>query len=125
LVVTHASVEEKVEEALKREGKVVCELTVTEDMLNGLGTVHGGCSAFLIDICVIRYFTLSRPTDPNLLTRCSSMALFVFQPELASVSSSMDVVFHSPASIGETLRIVNSTIAVGARAMSARTEAGN
>ncbi|KAF7378161.1 4HBT domain-containing protein [Mycena sanguinolenta] len=102
LVVTHASVE-KAEDHLDREGKLVCELTVTEDMLNGRGTVHGGCSALLVDVC-------------------SSLALFVLQPEIPSVSSSMNVVYHSPATVGETLRIVNSTIAVGARAMSARTE---
>ncbi|KAJ7793261.1 hypothetical protein B0H14DRAFT_2623086 [Mycena olivaceomarginata] len=42
LVVTHASVDNKAEEPLKTEGKVICELVVTEDMLNGGGNVHGG-----------------------------------------------------------------------------------
>jgi hypothetical protein len=30
LVITHASVDNKAEEPLKKEGRVVCELTVTE-----------------------------------------------------------------------------------------------
>ncbi|KAJ7839312.1 hypothetical protein B0H13DRAFT_1454238, partial [Mycena leptocephala] len=32
---------------------------------------------------------------------------------------------HSPATVGETLRIVNTTMTVGARALSARTEIWN
>ncbi|KAJ7041119.1 hypothetical protein C8F04DRAFT_1031509, partial [Mycena alexandri] len=51
LVVTEASVQPKAEEPLEEEGRVVCEITVTEDMLNGGGNIHGGCSAFLINVC--------------------------------------------------------------------------
>ncbi|KAJ7279028.1 hypothetical protein C8J57DRAFT_1305321 [Mycena rebaudengoi] len=87
LSVTHASIDKKADEPLKEEGKVVCELIVTEDMLNGGGNVHGGCSTF--------------------------------------VSQSLNMVYHSPATLGDKLRIVNTTITVGARAMSARTEIWN
>ncbi|KAG6872720.1 hypothetical protein C0995_007287 [Termitomyces sp. Mi166 len=31
------------------EGKVVCEIDVTEDMLNESGYLHEGCAVFLID----------------------------------------------------------------------------
>ncbi|KAF7368631.1 4HBT domain-containing protein [Mycena venus] len=106
LVVTHASVDQKAEEPLKQEGRIVCELIVTEDMLNGGGNVHGGCSAFLIDVC-------------------STFSILALQPGRPTVSQSLNIVYHSPATLGETLRIVNTTIAVGARAISARTEIWN
>ncbi|KAF8142798.1 HotDog domain-containing protein [Mycena galopus ATCC 62051] len=106
LVITHASAENKVEEPLKQEGKVVCELLVTEDMLNGAGTVHGGCTAFLIDLC-------------------STLCLLALRPGIPSVSQSLNIVYHSPAALGETLRIVNTTMTVGVRTMSARTEIWN
>ncbi|KAJ7141876.1 HotDog domain-containing protein [Mycena crocata] len=105
LVVTHASVDKKLEDPVKEEGKVVCELSVTEDMLNGGGNVHGGCSAFLVDVC-------------------SSLSLMVLQRVL-NVSQSLNLVYHSPAGLGEKLRIVSITMTVGARAMSARTEIWN
>ncbi|KAJ7777597.1 HotDog domain-containing protein [Mycena maculata] len=110
IIVTHASVDSKAEEPLKKEGRVICELIVTEDMLNGGGNVHGGCSALLIDVC-------------------STLALLAYQerkkPDSVNVSQSLNIVYHSPATIGEKLRIVNTTMTVGARAMSARTEIWN
>ncbi|KAJ7777596.1 HotDog domain-containing protein [Mycena maculata] len=106
MVVTHASVDSKAEEPLKKEGRVVCELIVTEDMLNVGGNVHGGCSALLIDVC-------------------STLALMAYQPDSMTVSQSLNIVYHSPATIGEKLRIVNTTMTVGARALSARTEIWN
>ncbi|KAJ7938174.1 HotDog domain-containing protein [Mycena leptocephala] len=106
LVITHVSVEKKAEEPLKQEGKVVCELIVTDDMLNGGGNVHGGCSALIIDMC-------------------STLCLFAFGAKIITVSQSLNIVYHSPATLGETLRIVNTTMTVGARAMSARTEIWN
>ncbi|KAJ6542645.1 HotDog domain-containing protein [Mycena capillaripes] len=106
LVVTEASIQKKAEEPLKQEGRVVCEIVVTEEMLNGGGNVHGGCSAFLIDVC-------------------STMCLLAFQAGIHTVSQSLNIVYHSPATIGETLRIVNTTMTVGARALSARTEIWN
>ncbi|KAG5644819.1 hypothetical protein DXG03_007641 [Asterophora parasitica] len=70
LVVTEVSVDKKIEEPSRMEGRVVCELTVEDgeetpslcvndvaygwgestDMVNGGGKIHGGCSAFLIDV---------------------------------------------------------------------------
>ncbi|KAJ7041239.1 HotDog domain-containing protein [Mycena alexandri] len=105
LLVTHASVQRKLEEPLKKEGRVFCEIIVVPDMLNGRGDLHGACSAFLIDMC-------------------SSLCLMVLQRGM-HVSQSLNVVYHSPASLGEKLRIINTTMTVGARAMSARTEIWN
>ncbi|KAJ7778458.1 hypothetical protein B0H16DRAFT_887373 [Mycena metata] len=105
LLVTHASVQRKLEEPLKKEGRVLCEIVVAHDMLNGMASLQGGCSAFLIDVC-------------------SSLCLSVLQRS-NHVSQSLNVVYHSPASLGEKLRIINTTMAVGARVMSARTEIWN
>ncbi|KAJ7916938.1 HotDog domain-containing protein [Mycena leptocephala] len=93
LVVTHAL------------GKVICELVVTEDMLNGGGTVHGGCSAYLIDMC-----------STLVLMACG---------QYVHVSQSLNIVYHSPATLGEKLRIINTTMTIGRRTMTARTEIWN
>ncbi|KAG6844358.1 hypothetical protein H0H87_007539 [Tephrocybe sp. NHM501043] len=111
MIVTEVSIDKKAEEPLKTEGRVVCELTVEEDMVNGGGNIHGGCSAFLVDIC-------------------SSMCLMALRLATSgeyegSVSQSLNIVYHSPAGLGERLRIVNTTMTMGARATSARTEIWN
>ncbi|KAJ7290642.1 HotDog domain-containing protein [Mycena rebaudengoi] len=105
LVVTHASVEKKADEPLKTEGKVICELVVTEDMLNGGGNVHGGCSAYLIDMC-----------STLVLMACG---------QYVHVSQSLNIVYHSPATLGEKLRIINTTMTIGRRTMTTRTEIWN
>ncbi|KIM35180.1 hypothetical protein M413DRAFT_20799 [Hebeloma cylindrosporum] len=111
LKVTEISIKQKEEEARKLEARMVFEIDVTEDMLNAGGNIHGGCSAFLVDLC-------------------SSLALFVLTMETTgeqypSVSQSLNIVYHSPAALGERLRIVNVTLTAGARAQSARTEIWN
>ncbi|KAF9463089.1 hypothetical protein BDZ94DRAFT_1260034 [Collybia nuda] len=111
LVVTEISVHRKAEEPKKLEGRLVCELVVDEDMVNGLGNIHGGCSAFLIDVC-------------------SSLALTALSmantgDTYSSVSQSLNVVYHSPAALGDRIRLVNTTMTLGARAHSARTEIWN
>ncbi|PPQ94811.1 hypothetical protein CVT25_007448 [Psilocybe cyanescens] len=108
LRVTEISINKKAEEERKTEARVVMEIEVHEDMLNGGGNIHGGCSAFLVDVC-------------------SSITLIAMVKEIqgtlvASVSQSLNLVYHSPAQLGDTLRIVNTTLTVGARAHSVRTE---
>ncbi|EDR12638.1 uncharacterized protein LACBIDRAFT_292681 [Laccaria bicolor S238N-H82] len=111
MVVTEISINNKAEEPKKVEGRVVLELDVAEDMLNGGGNIHGGCSAFLIDVCS----TLAL-TALNLATT----------GELSpSVSQSLNIVYHSPASLGDRIKIVNTTLTLGARAHSVRTEIWN
>ncbi|TFK28978.1 hypothetical protein FA15DRAFT_664624 [Coprinopsis marcescibilis] len=111
LVVTEISIVKKAEEPKKLEGRVVLECIVAEDMLNGGGNIHGGCSAFLID-------------------NCSTIALIALGLEttgkvIRSVSQSLNIVYHSPAALGDKIRIVNQTLTVGARAHSVRTEIWN
>jgi len=102
VVVTEASIVPKAEEASRTEARVVCELTVEEDMLNPGGRLHGACAAYLIDSC--------------------STLVFVASGRSGGVTQSLDLVFHAPAAPGSKLRIVNTSMAVGARIMSSRTE---
>jgi len=108
--VVEISLNGKPEEEKKMEARVVVELDVTEDMLNGGGNIHGGCSAFLVDVC-------------------STLALVTFNLEnsgsLMTVSQSLNIIYHSPAQLADKLRIVNTTLTLGARAHSARTEIWN
>ncbi|KAH6912466.1 HotDog domain-containing protein [Coprinopsis sp. MPI-PUGE-AT-0042] len=111
MVVTEVSIIPKIEEPKKNEGRVVIEMEVAEDMLNGGGNIHGGCSAFLVDVC-------------------STLALMALDIATTgkfnrSVSQSLNIVYHSPAALGDRIRIVNQTMTVGARAQSARTEIWN
>ncbi|KAK2459954.1 hypothetical protein APHAL10511_008039 [Amanita phalloides] len=108
MVMKEVSIIDKLEEPRKREGRVICEVVTKEDMLNGAGNMHGGCAAFLIDLG-------------------SSMAIMALglvsgAEEINTVSQSLNIIYHAPASVGETLRIVNTTITLGSRALSARTE---
>ncbi|KAF8163831.1 HotDog domain-containing protein [Crassisporium funariophilum] len=111
LKVTEISVNKKPEEDKKLEGRVVMELDVEEDMLNGGGNIHGGCSAFLVDVCsTLALAALSLESNGDLYP---------------SVSQSLNIVYHSPAQMGDKLRLVNTTLTLGARAHSARTEIWN
>ncbi|KAJ7058109.1 HotDog domain-containing protein [Mycena amicta] len=104
LLVTEASVDED-KETGRVSGRLVVEVEVADDMLNSLGNVHGGCSALLVDIgstlCIMACYR-----GPH-------------------ISQSLNIVYHSPAALGDKLRIVSTTIAIGTRVISARTEIWN
>ncbi|VDB99549.1 unnamed protein product [Peniophora sp. CBMAI 1063] len=100
--VTDIAIEEKKGAPGKTETTLVCELDVREDMVNAGGNLHGGASAFLVDVC-------------------SSLALAA-AGKLNSVSQALNVVYHAPAPLDNHLRIMNWTITVGSRVMSTRTE---
>ncbi|ESK94096.1 hypothetical protein Moror_12841 [Moniliophthora roreri MCA 2997] len=111
--VTEVSVLNNAEEPLKAEGRVVCSLTVEEDMVNASKNLHGGCSSFLVDMDV-----------------CSTLALSALSLETTgkphyTVSQLISVVYHSPATLGDELRIVNTSLTLGSRAVSAKTEIYN
>ncbi|KAF8236886.1 hypothetical protein L208DRAFT_1390195 [Tricholoma matsutake] len=85
----------------------VAELLVTKDMLNGAGMLHGGCVAYLVDNC------------------CSTplVVLGLIQSvNGVGVTQAMNVLFHSPASLGTRLRIISTSIALGGRVMTSRCE---
>ncbi|KAF8180203.1 HotDog domain-containing protein [Pholiota molesta] len=111
LKVTEISIQRKAEEERKMEARYVVEVEVVQDMLNGGGNIHGGCSAFLVDVCSsLCLIALGMATTGD------------SQP---SVSQSLNIVYHSPAQAGDKLRIVNTTLTLGARAHSVRTEIWN
>ncbi|KAL6307038.1 hypothetical protein BKA93DRAFT_728071 [Sparassis latifolia] len=97
--------------------RVVFRLTVEHDMLNVGGSLHGGCGAFLVDIC-------------------SSMALWalgVYKNDFAKeesnaaastkhVSQAINMLYHGGTHLGAELEIVNTTTSWGKRILTARTE---
>ncbi|KAF9226814.1 hypothetical protein BS17DRAFT_776168 [Gyrodon lividus] len=108
---TEISVSQKAEEPEKLEGRVVFEITVEDDMLNGGGTLHGACSALLIDNC---------STMPIALLSIATTG----KADLG-VSQSLNILLHAPAVTGDRLRIVSTTMTLGNRTMSARCEIWN
>ncbi|KAI0754956.1 hypothetical protein C8Q80DRAFT_1266487 [Daedaleopsis nitida] len=89
------------------EGVIVCELTVTEEMLNVHGTLAGACAVLVIDFATFAsLFALSAVTgvDPS------------------GFSTSMTIVWHAPAVRGMTLRFVGTTLSFKGRVASARCE---
>lgn len=52
IAVTDVTIEEKKDAPGKTETTLVCEHDVQEDMVNAGGNLHGGASAFLVDVCV-------------------------------------------------------------------------
>ncbi|CAE6528193.1 hypothetical protein RSOLAG22IIIB_00513 [Rhizoctonia solani] len=96
----------------KSQAIVVCEISVEDDMLNLLGTLHGGCAAYLIDICssiaiAVAPQGVNNPTDWWGKT---------------SVSQALNVLYHAPARSGTTLKIISETIVLGGRAGTVRCE---
>ncbi|ESK86581.1 hypothetical protein Moror_9764 [Moniliophthora roreri MCA 2997] len=90
--------------------RVTCALDVSSDMTNNTHHLHGGCSAYLVDMC----------------TNIAVLAHQMYKREsTSSVSQCINTVYHSPASIGEKLRIVSTTMTLGSRTMTARTEIWN
>ncbi|KAG7098036.1 hypothetical protein E1B28_000012 [Marasmius oreades] len=102
--------EEHQEEPSKYVSKVVCELQVEPDMANNEHYMHGACGAYLTDMC------------SNIVFLAHGMATNNPTP---SVSQQINTIYHSPASVGDRLRIVSTTMSVGERTMTARIEIWN
>ncbi|KAF8590929.1 hypothetical protein K439DRAFT_1611583 [Ramaria rubella] len=99
------------------QARVVCEIWVEKCMLNTVGIIHGGCIAFLVDMC----------------TTTTSLLLDIYEAErgrvkdtgivaLRAVSQSLNVIYHAPAKEGTRLKIVSYTVANGKRTHAARCE---
>ncbi|KAF7762667.1 hypothetical protein Agabi119p4_9260 [Agaricus bisporus var. burnettii] len=91
----------------RAEAITLGEIVVTEDMLNGADTFHGACLSYLIDICgngPVVIFGLDR----GLIT--------------TGISQSLNVTFHSPAHLGDCLRIKSTCFGVGKRIRTAKCE---
>ncbi|KAG9317764.1 HotDog domain-containing protein [Chiua virens] len=111
IIWTEIAIVPKAEEPEKQEGRVVGEITVQGDMLNGYGTLHGACAALLIDNC---------STMPIAL-----LSLATTGKGDLGVSQSLNILYHAPAVPNDKLRIVSATITLGSRALSSRCEIWN
>ncbi|KAH9916761.1 uncharacterized protein BXZ73DRAFT_105739 [Epithele typhae] len=90
------------------EAVTVCELTVTEDMLNVHGTFAGPCAVSIMDLCTFSsLFALST----------------LIGTDASGFSASMNVVWHNVATKGTTLRFVSTSMTAKGRTTSARCEA--
>lgn len=97
---------EKVEgRGFQAEG--VCEVTVTEDMVNVFKALHGGCSAYLIDLC----------------SSAPLISLGIYEGnDMSGVSQSMNIIYHSSAKLGSELRIISNSISNQGKIRAARCE---
>ncbi|KAI0643063.1 hypothetical protein C8Q79DRAFT_981388 [Trametes meyenii] len=89
------------------EALTVCEVVVEQGMLNVHGTLAGPCATLLIDLATFSpLFALGVVTgiDPS------------------GFSTSMNIVWHAPASRGTTLRFVNTSLSLKPRMAAARSE---
>ncbi|KAI6040432.1 hypothetical protein EDC04DRAFT_1510653 [Pisolithus marmoratus] len=106
LKLIEVSILPKVDEPKRQEARIVLEMTVTEDMLNLAGNMHGACITYLVDIC---------STLPILaLSHAQGGA------GLPGVSQHIDMIFHAPASLGDKLKLITTTITIGGRTASSR-----
>ncbi|KAJ4478426.1 hypothetical protein J3R30DRAFT_2898811 [Lentinula aciculospora] len=89
------------------ETETVCEIDVTKDMCNIYGTLHGGCAAYIIDLC-------------------SSTSIVCYGlytgADGTGVSSSMNIHWHRPITLGKKLKIVSNTVFVDGLIRNARSE---
>ncbi|EJU06640.1 Thioesterase/thiol ester dehydrase-isomerase [Dacryopinax primogenitus] len=82
-------------------------MTVTEDCLNGMGFLHGGCTAYLIDTCSSITLTALDPPD------------YSIPP---TVSLNLNVTYHAAASLGASLRIISTVVSFSTRVQTVRCE---
>lgn len=89
------------------QGETVCEIEVSEAMLNRFGTVAGACVVHLLDI-----------------TTFSALYAHGFKlgADFTGVSCAMDIQWHSPARRGMTLSIVSTSMNVEGRLCASRGE---
>ncbi|KAF9458490.1 hypothetical protein BDZ94DRAFT_102837 [Collybia nuda] len=106
--VVEVSIVENPEDPFKIDGRVVCEIDVTSDMLNATGAMHEGCAVFLIDEC----------------SACSLAVLNAAEgrPSRPGVSQAINTIFHSQARLGTRLRIVNTSMTGGVEMTSCKAE---
>ncbi|KAI1786933.1 hypothetical protein LXA43DRAFT_897029 [Ganoderma leucocontextum] len=106
LALKEAAVFKRAEDA-KLQSRLVYEVTVAQDMTNRQDTLHGGCTAFLVDVCssvglAFLAMVQGRPSD--------------------FVSQTIITTYHAPAPLGATLNVVSTTTSFSARTVASRVE---
>ncbi|KZT58490.1 hypothetical protein CALCODRAFT_494741 [Calocera cornea HHB12733] len=91
----------------KRTIETIHEVTVTKAFLNSGGNMHGGCTAFLIDVCSSA--TLSPFAEGD-------------KGDKMSVSMNLNVIYHAPAPLGTPLRVISKSVTAGGRVQTVRSE---
>ncbi|KAI0717831.1 HotDog domain-containing protein [Cerioporus squamosus] len=102
--ITEMNIEQKGE---KMEVAVVAEVQASKGMLNGAGTVHGGCICYLIDNCAS--FPL---VALGLIKNINGVG----------VTQALNIFFHAPASIDTCMQITSTSVTLGGRIMTSRCE---
>ncbi|KAH7887415.1 HotDog domain-containing protein [Phlebopus sp. FC_14] len=108
LKLTELSIRPTPDEPARQEARVVLEMPVTEDMLDTDGKIHGGCIIYLVDICS----TLPIAAISHAEGGSGS----------PGVSQNINTNYHAPASLGDKLRLINTSTTVDGRTASARIE---
>jgi len=85
-------------------GRVECELTVSKDLTNVYGGLHGGASATLVDHCGTLALMSLKPTHPGLSIEISATYLNV-----AKVGDKLRVVAQA-LKVGRTIAVADVTI---------------
>ncbi|KAF9000295.1 hypothetical protein BDQ17DRAFT_1359972 [Cyathus striatus] len=88
-------------------GETMFEIDVEKDMCNIFGTLHGGCTAYIIDPCSVS----------SLVTLGRALGL-----DGTGVSQSMNLIWHQPIPLGSKLRVVSTSMFIQGRIRSARCE---
>ncbi|KIM57943.1 hypothetical protein SCLCIDRAFT_1218995 [Scleroderma citrinum Foug A] len=106
LELVDVSILPKADEPLRQEARVVLETTVTDEMLDSYGKMHGACIIHLVDIC----------------STLPVIAMSHAQGGAGSpgVSQNISTVFHAPASLGDKLKLVTTSKTVGPHTASAQ-----
>jgi len=89
------------------EAQLVLEIDVTEDMCNVYGTMHGACAALLVDLGA---------SGPLIAVGIATGT------DTSGMSQTMDLIFHNAPRLGSKLRIVSTSVTVGGRLKTGRTE---
>ncbi|KAG7447740.1 uncharacterized protein BT62DRAFT_790387 [Guyanagaster necrorhizus] len=73
------------------QGQTIFEIDVEKDMCNVFGTLHGACAAYIVDPCSV-----------------SSLVVLgaAIGADETGVSQSLNVIWHQPAKMGTTLRVI-------------------
>ncbi|KAE9404179.1 hypothetical protein BT96DRAFT_973358 [Gymnopus androsaceus JB14] len=89
------------------EAQTVFDITVTADMCNPMGTLHGACACYIVD-------------------PCSMSAIVVLGAALGidatGVSQSMNLIWHKPAKMGTKLHVLSTSVFIEGRVRTARVE---
>ncbi|KAK7031072.1 hypothetical protein VNI00_013672 [Paramarasmius palmivorus] len=110
----------------KKQVKVVCSITVDEDMTNNKNTLHGGCAAYLLDMCTsIAVLASQRGASAPGTTTQPGPQIDELPAIDASTSQTISTTYQSPALLGDKLRITSRTLRVGRRSASVRCEIWN